>query len=1022
MRNNQPVTQKEILIPDHYILSTSTDLQGTILSASDDFIKVSGYDRKEIIGQPHNILRHPDVPAAVFADMWATLKKGKTWAAFVKNRAKSGDHYWVLANASPIEENGQVVGYVSVRTPANTKQVHAAESLYKQIASGEKLIQGGVVRSAKATRWDFLTIKGGLSKVMLVSSAFILALGMTLLGAGFYATQIAPIEQRELALEIERSKALIENHLEGKVVSVTDIAASMTHQETLKQALMDPSAQAQATAYLSATRDHFRQATDYQNIRAHLHSADKRSMIKSWNPDVSGEATAHPLLNQVVTQGKSQGSLTLDFNGFAVGVTGFAPIYHQGQVMGALSVSGGVASVTRELSGLGVDWVMLVSEQAFAGQMPGSLQSNQVFSSGYRLAHNNWFDAGVVKRLQTMLPDVLSGAQQQAYLINGQVIVDLPAYDRQGQIVGRHLLVHSAAQIEQQIQSAVHQAIMLIGSVIFIVLVIVGLLILQVRQRAIKPLSELSQAMKHMVKTGRFNERVVLLDKGDEIAQVVNTFNGFAGNVQRALTNINDVMSSVAKGDFDVAITDNLQGDLAVMKQAVNGSVASVNNTMQALSDVMDHLYNGEFDITMPDSVEGAFRYKVDQAMQALQETIQGIRVVMGKMEEGDFHYRVEVEARGDLLKLKNSINDSMESMSSSISKISEVVAAQAAGDLTVALPAGHFKGELHKLKNSINYSMEKLKEVVLAVSEAAHIVNGASHEVSQGSLDLSQRVQEQAAALEQTSATMDEMNSVVQSNTQNALQTAQVAKEVQTKAHQGAAVMQQTIEAMNSIQESSHKIADIVTLIDGIAFQTNLLALNAAVEAARAGEHGRGFAVVAGEVRALAQKSADAAKDIKGLIDESVGRIDQGTKLASESGEVLQGINQAINGVAEMINQIAQASGEQADGIKQVHNAIAQIDGVTQQNAALVEETSAASESLSEQASILQQDMAFFKTGKAASTAAVGQSSPKPAPKTLAKPAAQAGAKSALPTAPARRPQATAAETKGNSNEWSEF
>jgi methyl-accepting chemotaxis protein len=175
---------------------------------------------------------------------------------------------------------------------------------------------------------------------------------------------------------------------------------------------------------------------------------------------------------------------------------------------------------------------------------------------------------------------------------------------------------------------------------------------------------------------------------------------------------------------------------------------------------------------------------------------------------------------------------------------------------------------------------------------------------------------------------------------------------------------MEQTIEAMNSIQQSSHKISDIVSLIDGIAFQTNLLALNAAVEAARAGEHGRGFAVVAGEVRSLAQKSAEAAKEIKDLIEESVTRIDQGTRLAAESGEMLQEITGSIDKVTEMINQIATASAEQASGIRQVHVAISQIDGVTQQNAALVEQTSEASANLSEQARILEKDMSFFNTG----------------------------------------------------------
>lgn len=272
-------------------------------------------------------------------------------------------------------------------------------------------------------------------------------------------------------------------------------------------------------------------------------------------------------------------------------------------------------------------------------------------------------------------------------------------------------------------------------------------------------------------------------------------------------------------------------------------------------------------------------------------------------------------------------------------------------------------KEHLDLLFQSLNNMSAKLLDIVTKVSNASDIVSSATKEVSQGAVSLSQRVQEQAAALEQTSATMNQMNAAVQSSTESALKTVSVAQAVQNKVNEGASVMKQTIEAMTSIQESSHKIADIVTLIDGIAFQTNLLALNAAVEAARAGDHGRGFAVVAGEVRALAQKSAEAAKEIKQLIDESVTRINDGTQLASESGDMLQTIQDSINDVTVMINQIAKSSEEQSKGIKQVHNAISQIDGVTQQNAALVEETSAASESLDAQAQALQNDMAFFKT-----------------------------------------------------------
>jgi methyl-accepting chemotaxis protein len=285
-------------------------------------------------------------------------------------------------------------------------------------------------------------------------------------------------------------------------------------------------------------------------------------------------------------------------------------------------------------------------------------------------------------------------------------------------------------------------------------------------------------------------------------------------------------------------------------------------------------------------------------------------------------------------------------------------------------------------------------------------VVNQAATQVSQGATDLSSRVQQQATALEETSATMTQMTSAVQANTANARKVADLTNSVQTQAKDGVQVMQQTIDAMQSIKASSGKINDIVTIIDGIAFQTNLLALNAAVEAARAGEHGRGFAVVASEVRALAGKSADAAKDIKTLITDSVMRIENGTHLADKSGEMLNGIAGSIAQVAGMIEEIANASNEQSIGIGQVHLAINDIDRMTQENAALVEATTAAAESLTSEANGLRNDMAFFKTGHQnhRSNAAPSRSPAR------------------VQSSPAKKPVALPAPKKANSEEWGEF
>lgn len=324
--------------------------------------------------------------------------------------------------------------------------------------------------------------------------------------------------------------------------------------------------------------------------------------------------------------------------------------------------------------------------------------------------------------------------------------------------------------------------------------------------------------------------------------------------------------------------------------------------------------------------------------------------------------YAVDVGKNENTMLLQNVIQDAGMVLQS----ISE-------GDLTAQmkehLKSGQvsmFRPQIESLTGNIEQMTQKLKDVVVNAIESSAVVQGAASEVSQGSLDLSQRVQEQAAALEETSATMDQMSSQVQSNTENAKQAEHVSEEAQALAGEGDDSMKNTISAMENIQESSHKISEIVSLIDSIAFQTNLLALNAAVEAARAGDHGRGFAVVAGEVRSLAQKSAEAAKDIKNLVDETVQRVNQGVETASNTGNILNKINESIHSVTDMISHISQASSEQSEGIKQVHNAITQIDQVTQQNAALVEETSAAAENMNSQSEKLRSDMSFFNTGVA--------------------------------------------------------
>ena len=420
--------------------------------------------------------------------------------------------------------------------------------------------------------------------------------------------------------------------------------------------------------------------------------------------------------------------------------------------------------------------------------------------------------------------------------------------------------------------------------------------------------------------------------------------------------------------------------------------------------------------------------WKDRTAEVAVEKEIGGI---VAAAAAGDFARRVALEGKeGFFRQLAEALNKLLETSSVGLNEVVRVLGALAKGDLTEKI-TNEYAGTFGQLKDDSNLTVQNLTEIVAQIRGAAEAIQTASKEIAQGNADLSQRTEEQASSLQETASSMEQLTQTVKQNADNAKQANQFAVTASDIAAKGGQVVHQVVDTMEAITGSSKKIADIIGVIDGIAFQTNILALNAAVEAARAGEQGRGFAVVASEVRNLAQRSAAAAKEIKTLIGDSVEKVESGSRLVQEAGETMGEIVGSVKRVSDIIAEITAASQEQSSGIEQVNQAIMQMDKVTQQNAALVEQAAAAAESMKDQAGSLTQSVSVFRVEagtqpRLAAPAPAAKQVPaiaaKPASATAGKPAAArpepaAGEKAAAKRAGAARPPKPSAD-----EEWEEF
>jgi methyl-accepting chemotaxis protein len=898
VRTNLPVTQKEVPVGPNDMIVSTTDTKGQIVSINDAFIRISGFTEAELIGQPHNIVRHPDMPSEAYADMWATLKAERSWTGVVKNRCKNGDHYWVVANATPVFRDGAVSGYMSVRRRAEPAQIAEAEAAYRQFKEGRAA--GLTIRDGKVVSSGFSlgrAMKGLSIAARVYAIAALLVVGMVLLGLLGVSTT-ADTNQRLQTVYADRVVPLqqLKEVVDAYAVSIVDL----TH-KTRDGAEGYASALKKVEAAQAVIRSKWQ-----AYVGTYLTDEEKK---------LSAEAETLMKQGDVVTE-RLKEILRQEDN---AALTAFA------------------------------------AKELYPAIDPISDKVTELVNLQLREAKAN-----------------VAMADAEAASFRTQLLVLIAVFA----IVGLVLIGMLVKSIRRPIEEATH----------FFRLLGEGRTDASIDRDRRDELSAIAEAAVAMQIRSSYQLAEAEL-RANEMTRVKIALDNVSTGVMiadnaRTVVYANDAVKRLLK-TAEADIRQQLPGFDAEHLEGSNIDAFHKNPAHQAsmlatLTKVhVAQLVIGPRHLVVTASpVINARGERIGSVAEWRDRTAEilvekEVQAMVEAAGVGDLSKRIDLNGKeGFFLTLGGGLNQLVGNTQQALHTTSMALSRLADGDLTKTIDVD-FDGIFGQLKDDTNSTITRLRDIVEQIQQSSDAINTAAKEIASGNTDLSSRTEEQASSLEETASSMEQLTSTVKHNADNAKQANDLAASAQKVAVSGGDVVGQVVQTMNAIHHSSSKIADIIGVIDGIAFQTNILALNAAVEAARAGEQGRGFAVVATEVRNLAQRSAAAAREIKGLISDSVEKVETGNKLVDRAGRTMEEIVGSIKQVARIMADIAEASKEQSSGIEQVSLAVSQMDEVTQQNAALVEEAAAAAESLEEQAHNLVQAVSTFRLSAESKAAA---------------------------------------------------
>ena len=898
MTNHKMKQPQEYILPEGELLISTTDLAGNITYADDNFIRVSGFSSKELIGKAHNIVRHPDMPKEAFVDLWDSLSKGGGWSGIIKNKQKGGGFYWVKSDVVVRYEDGEPIGYMSVRSQPDRDEVKKAESSYKKFKleeQGNKIFKGGkIVEKERKGLLSGLSIQQRITGLTGITAFAV----MLLLAISIFSIQ---------------SEKKMVDHLYN------------AHIEGLSQIMLVE----------SIWRDNGFLLTAIFDAKTHENKVEISQIIKENNDKLVHLEDVFWSTFQADNKEEEEH---------------YKHIFKQGNLLVGTYLKEIAQTITLELDEEATKHsnAMIANSikhlDKYAVELKDLVENNKTEAKDIYIESQE----AVIKEI-TLLCAItfmfLLVLIIRGYIFNKDIQLRLHSIKRHFKRLEMQdflfdIKVESNDEIGDVLQSLNRMKVQLAFNMN------------EVQQKA-------NAATRIKVALDNVSTNVMIADNSRNIIYANPAVIEMLKNAEKELKEV--IPSFDAEGIVGSNI-DQFHKDPSHQEKLLS----TFTTEHRAQAEVNGRIFALVANPVINDQGErlGSVTEWTDRTLEvAIEKEIEG---VIQAAVKGDFSQRMGLEDKTAFLAgLCENINHLLEVNEESLVDVVNVLSALSEGDLTAEITA-EYEGAFGKLKDSSNLTVSKLKEMILQIKVSADTINTAAKEIAIGNIDLSQRTERQACSLEVTASSMEELTTTVKHNSENAKQANELASKTSVNALSGGEIVNKVVNNMSEINTSSRKIMDIISVIDSIAFQTNILALNAAVEAARAGEQGRGFAVVATEVRNLAQRSATAAKEVKTLINTSVEKIEVGAKLADQAGDSIAEVVGSIQEVAKLINGITTASIEQSVGIDQVSRAIMQMDDVTQQNAALVEEGSAAASSLEEQVANLAISVAAFDTGDA--------------------------------------------------------